>query len=690
MLVMGLVSLASATVHHKRYECQVADETTTTPAACMPLPFGTAASEGLSLNACHGTCGTGNLWPLPRDAAHVQKVGNVLLNVDACQVTIMNTDASGSKAHDLLVKAKDNFYHSLGQVSGKQFPQTDCSTAATAVEVKVTIEQGDVDLLSLTTDESYVLTATDGVVTIQAPTFFGARHGLETLSQLFLWDEANHKFQLPKMIDIKDAPSKPFRGLMVDTSRQFLPMKVLKETIRAMSYNKMNSLHMHLTDTSSFPIEMPSQPEMAEYGAYGPEEYYSVKDVEEINQYALSHGIRVIPELDIPAHVNAGWQWGEDKGMGKLMVCDTGYSNGKTWGSHALEPPTGQLNIINPNVDTVLAAVYGDFAQMFGSTSDLFHLGGDEIIVGDAENAWASCWNETGNPVAQYIIDSPIMDIHDKHSFYKLWVDFTVKATQMVKDSYEAKGHKLDKILQWAGNHLSEPVILNIFMYPEHYLTACPKEDFLPLLWDPTVESSGEASIAKRLIEDGYEVLLANSDYTYLDCGGPGWVRPGGYWCGPVLEWFKMYDYLPAVKEAWGLTEMQMTKILGAETLIWGETADAENVHQKIWPRTAGMAEAMWSNPGTISSTPGVSERFQQNKHRMNARGIAGQALQPLWCMQNGQSCDVPGWGMQIPKWEVGLACNVRPTGSNDVGAFRGYANLQECKNAAYWAANPV
>lgn len=54
-----------------------------------------------------------------------------------------------------------------------------------------------------------------------------------------------------------------YRGLMVDTARHFLPMKILKETIDAMMYNKLNVLHWHIVDSDSFPLQLQSHPELS-------------------------------------------------------------------------------------------------------------------------------------------------------------------------------------------------------------------------------------------------------------------------------------------------------------------------------------------------------------------------------------------------------------------------------------------
>lgn len=72
-------------------------------------------------------------------------------------------------------------------------------------------------------------------------------------------------------LSIKDQPFLNYRGLMVDTSRHFLPMKVLYETVDAMMYNKMNAFHWHIVDEDSFPLILDSHKEIAEHAAFSPE-----------------------------------------------------------------------------------------------------------------------------------------------------------------------------------------------------------------------------------------------------------------------------------------------------------------------------------------------------------------------------------------------------------------------------------
>ena len=70
---------------------------------------------------------------------------------------------------------------------------------------------------------------------------------------------------------IKDWPAFSYRGLMIDSSRHFLPVRLIYETIDAMMYNKMNVLHWHIVDEDSFPLILDSHPEIAKHASYSPE-----------------------------------------------------------------------------------------------------------------------------------------------------------------------------------------------------------------------------------------------------------------------------------------------------------------------------------------------------------------------------------------------------------------------------------
>ena len=93
---------------------------------------------------------------------------------------------------------------------------------------------------------------------------------------------------------------------MIDSSRHFLPVKLIFETIDAMMYNKLNVLHWHIVDEDSFPLILDSHPEIAKYASYSEDETYTTKDAREIVAYAKRRGVRIVPELDTPGHA-ASW-----------------------------------------------------------------------------------------------------------------------------------------------------------------------------------------------------------------------------------------------------------------------------------------------------------------------------------------------------------------------------------------------
>ena len=161
--------------------------------------------------------------------------------------------------------------------------------------------------LALGVSENYTLTlpSTSGVAVATADTQWAALRALETFSQLFQWSGNSIPTsygcaQAPVMVN--DYPRWPWRSVLIDSSRHFLPTSAVKITLDAMAYNKLNTLHWHLVDDNSWPLYSTTLPLMSEKGAYSPEATYSHADIEDVVRYAAQRGIRIVPEFDMPAH----------------------------------------------------------------------------------------------------------------------------------------------------------------------------------------------------------------------------------------------------------------------------------------------------------------------------------------------------------------------------------------------------
>ncbi|KAI8880084.1 glycoside hydrolase family 20 protein [Backusella circina FSU 941] len=506
--------------------------------------------------------------------------------------------------------------------------------------LRIEVERED-DELEFGVDESYILEVPNQrSAFLTSKTVWGALRGLETFSQLVqsrpnqndLTDDGDDENYDPEYdydendyddnedenedldfeglyipntpIVIKDAPKYYHRGIMLDTARNFYPV-----------------FHWHITDSQSFPLKLRHSPELANQGAYKLHQkrlVYTRKDVQHVIEYAYRRGVRVIPEIDMPAHTGS---WGLSH---KDITTCTGLhyldSTGD-WGNRlAAEPTTGQLNPIKDKTYDIVNKVIKEVTSLFKDS--WYHGGGDEPVY--------KCW-EQDESVRQYMKEKNVTGVDLLGSFLE-------KELDMIRDS-----KKTAILWEDAATNDNLPI---------------PKDVVLQVWTNPL----------HKAVKKGYKVIASNYNFWYLDCGHGGWGGndtsydeqekpkinpevsailekyelsdnyntlnwggPGGDWCSPYKSWQRVYSY----DLEYNLTAKEAENVLGGETALWSEQSDPVSLDNKLWPRAAAAAEVLWSGRYDYKhkrrSIGDAMGRMFDWRYRLVARNINAVAIQPLW-----------------------------------------------------------
>ena len=215
---------------------------------------------------------------------------------------------------------------------------------------------------ALEEDESYQLDTRPSPALLQAATIAGVLHGLETFLQLV--QPGADGFQVPA-VHIQDRPRFPWRGLMLDVSRHWMPLAVVERNLDAMAAVKLNVFHWHLSDDQGFRAESKLFPRLQQLGSDG--NFYTQDEIRRVVAYARDRGVRVVPEFDIPGHTTSWFL-----GYPELASAPGPYEIGRHFGvfDAAMDPSREETY-------TFLDAFIGEMAQLF--PDPYFHIGGDEV-----------------------------------------------------------------------------------------------------------------------------------------------------------------------------------------------------------------------------------------------------------------------------------------------------------------------
>jgi hexosaminidase len=210
-------------------------------------------------------------------------------------------------------------------------------------------------------DESYHLAISPTSVELTAPNPLGVLHGLQTFLQLV--HVTPQGFSVP-VVTIDDQPRFPWRGLMIDAGRHFMPVAVIERNLDGMEAVKLNVMHWHLSDDQGFRVESKQFPLLQEKGSGG--RYYTQQQIREVISYAHDRGIRVVPEFDMPCHTSS-WL----VGYPELASGAGPYQLPTKWG------------VLDPAMDPTRETTYQFLDNFLGEMTALFpdayfHIGGDE------------------------------------------------------------------------------------------------------------------------------------------------------------------------------------------------------------------------------------------------------------------------------------------------------------------------
>ncbi|EFN85825.1 beta-hexosaminidase subunit beta [Harpegnathos saltator] len=320
----------------------------------------------------------GEIWPMPnsrvlKEDFYLLRPSNfdIRVNSETCDIV---TEAIERYTRIILTEARIARLVTEGQprTSVRDDPHFRGTLEALSIRLLQPCEQNGDHWPHLYMNESYMLeiNETSPVAILWAEAVWGILRGLETFSQVLAPSGDGPTLKV-KCQTIVDQPKLPHRGLLLDTSRHYLPLSDILLTLDAMSYNKLNVLHWHIVDDNSFPYESTRYPDLSAKGAYHPLMIYTPNDVQKVVNYARLRGIRVMPEFDTPGHTRS---WG----LAYPELLTACYDSGK---------PNGKLGPMNPTKPALYEFVRNLFSEIVQVFPDQYiHLGGDEVPF----ECWAS------------------------------------------------------------------------------------------------------------------------------------------------------------------------------------------------------------------------------------------------------------------------------------------------------------
>ena len=419
--------------------------------------------------------------------------------------------------------------------------------------------------------EAYEINVTPKQVIIKGADAAGVFYGIQALrksipvSRLFTDPQQNFNVKLSDIScqlpcgTIRDWPNFSYRGMHLDPCRHFIPLDSVKVYIDMLAMHNMNQFHFHLSEDQGWRIEIKKYPELTEIGAYRNGTvighngnlydtirhggFYTQDELRDLIEYAAERHINIIPEIDLPGHMQAALACYPQLG------CTGGpYEVWKRWGVSEDVLCAGNEEAMRFAED-----VLNEVMDVF--PSPYIHIGGDEC----PKVRWEQC------PKCQAKIKELGIKKDDKFSAEDYLQSYVMNRMAKV---VEARGRRVigwDEILE--GN-VSETAII--------------------MSWRGT---EGGIEAARK----GHDVIMAPSSYLYFDYYQSEDIASEPMCIGGYLPVERVYEFQPLPEE---LTPEQQKHIIGVQANIWTEyIAHFWHVQYMALPRMEALTEIQWNNP---------------------------------------------------------------------------------------------
>ena len=450
----------------------------------------------------------------------------------------------------------------------------------TSQSIYLSFNTGDASLGA----EGYTIDISSRSILMNAAEPAGLFHALQTFRQLLSPDieltagQISEADQALPGIFIRDIPRYPWRGFMLDVSRTFYNVDVLKQFIDVMALYKLNQLHLHLADDQGWRVEIPKYPRLTGIGAhfhpkYGdPEQFsgfYTRQELKDLVSYAEARYVTILPEIDMPGHA-----WGALVAYPELSVSGNPqpaevfpYSSQRSiFEGHTIDTLDPTKEAVYTFIDDVLSELIEIFPSPY------IHIGGDEVRF--------SVWE--GRPHIQaFLKEHKLKDLHALQSYF----------IHRVNDIVRSKGRTMMGWNEITYGGLPEGAVVTA--------------------WQGADKVKLSTSLGARTVVGTNVPLYMNFWQDEAHTGMLGDRKQG------TLR--DVYTYTPEE----GLTDKEQQLILGIQAAMWTHVArHLKDIQMAIFPRFLAVAEQGWT-VRERKNFEDFTQRLQGQYKRLDNLGIS-------------------------------------------------------------------